>query len=307
MLKEIRDIIRLNPTITRITYQLKNWYCSYAGRLIGLSSKNTPPANRVALCLRFRDEARYLAEWIEYYRAAGISHFFLYNNNSVDHYEAILTPYVEEGLVTLIEWPRAPASPSAEEDCISRAIGNYDWVGFVDTDEFVVVKSGRSIPEFLSDFSNFPGVALHWYFFGSNYQKVRPSKPVIEAYIRRRRTPDVHVKVFVRPNEVTQCNNPHSWFFRRAGVAVDECRSPVWGSRSTLLHATEAWINHYYTKSEEDYIEKSGQKGTQDVLAMRSPSRTAHSMHHHLTDNNEVVCFCAQEYYKARLLALRHG
>lgn len=47
-------------------------------------------------------------------------------------------------------------------------------MGFIDADEFVVVRDGCSIPEFLSDFGNAPAVALHWYYYGSSGHERRP-------------------------------------------------------------------------------------------------------------------------------------
>ena len=306
MIMTLRDTIRLNRFIAKMQYVFGNQYCRFAGRLARTSVGRTAPANKVAVCLRFRNEARYLREWIEYYRAAGVLHFFLYNNNSSDDYRSVLEPYISEGLATLVEWSRVPASPAAEEDCIRQAIGRYGWVGFLDADEFVVVKDGRSIPEFLNGFAEYPGVALHWIYFGSNGHKQRPHQPVIEAYTRRRRTANIHVKVFVKPESVTQCVNSHAWYFRGGKEAVDEDCRPVWGSRSERAAANQAWINHYYTKSEEDYIERSSQQSTLDRSGIKNPSRKLERMQHHLTDNNEIECHCALEYYQSRLRAVGH-
>jgi hypothetical protein len=298
----MRDKLRLNPLLARLAYVLNNERCRFRGRLVQMKPSSAPTHGTVALCLRFRDEARYLQEWLDYYIAANISYFFLYNNNSTDEYKTVIGPYVDRGVATLIEWPYTPASPAAEEDCIRRASGKYEWVGFIDADEFVVIENGKSIPEFLEEFSGHPGVALHWYFYGSNGHKLSPNIPVLEAYTRRRATPNIHVKMFVRPESVTQCNNSHSWFFRGGKVAVDECFQPIWGSRSERKSAKRAWINHYYTKSEEDYIQKTKLKITLDLSGMQTPSRTAERMQHHLTDNNEVESFSALEYLARRSL-----
>ena len=169
---------------------------------------------RVALCLRFRDEARYLAEWLDYYRAAGIHHFFLYNNFSKDDYQSILAPYCTAGRVTLIDWPRAPACPAAENDCIDRTAGHFDWMGFNDADEFVVIADGRSIPEFLDHYKTASGMALHLSHFGSNGHTERPSGRVIDAYTRHDLLPNIHFKVFVRPEMVTRNRNSHNFYYR---------------------------------------------------------------------------------------------
>jgi Glycosyltransferase family 92 len=299
LLHRVKDSIRLNRTVARAVYTVQNWYFSRFGRLtnICLGPESSP---RVAVCLRFRDEARYLSEWLDYHLAAGIDHFFLYNNNSKDEFREVLQPYLKREVVTLIDWPFAPASPAAEEDCIRRAMGRFKWVGFIDADEFVVIRDGSSIFEFLERYSQFAGVALHWYFFGSNGHKQRPETHVTEAYIRRRQHPDIHVKVFVQARYVTQCNNSHSWFFRDGKVAVNERKESVRGSRGFPPTGELAWINHYYTKSEQDYYEKLNQKTTLDISGMQSPSRTSERMQHHLTDNNDIVCLAAKRYWETR-------
>lgn len=59
----IRPYFRLSPTIdTRA--------CKY----------------EVSLCLVFYNEAKFLKEWLDYHLVIGVSHFYLYNNNSTDDY-----------------------------------------------------------------------------------------------------------------------------------------------------------------------------------------------------------------------------
>lgn len=60
----------------------------------------------VSICSIFKNEAPYLKEWIEFNNIVGVDHFYMYNNNSEDDYEAILQPYIKSGLVTLIDWPQ---------------------------------------------------------------------------------------------------------------------------------------------------------------------------------------------------------
>lgn len=60
---------------------------------------------RISLCLIFKNEAPFLKEWLDYHLTVGIDHFYLYNNNSDDNFKDILQPYIEKGLVTLVDWP----------------------------------------------------------------------------------------------------------------------------------------------------------------------------------------------------------
>ncbi len=58
-----------------------------------------------AVCAMFQNEAPYLKEWIDYHHnVLGATYFYLYNNESQDNYEEVLAPYIEKGLVELIEW-----------------------------------------------------------------------------------------------------------------------------------------------------------------------------------------------------------
>jgi hypothetical protein len=303
----IREKLRSNPTINKTIYLTQSLYRSHFGRLVGdlrRARKTASAPQGVALCLRFRDEARYLAEWLEYYLAAGISHFFLYNNFSADDYTSVIQPWTDTGQVTLIDWPKVPASPAAEEDCIRRALGRFRWVGFLDADEFVVIRDGSSIGEFLEGFPRVPGVALHWRFFGSSMHRVRPAEPVILAYQHSAPNPNRHIKTFVRPERAAQCRNSHSWFYNPIEPAVGEHGNRIYGSLNMKPTADTAWINHYYFKSEEDYLEKAARKSTLDRVGISFPSRRREWLKEEFLGNNDILDSCAADYYRARCQAL---
>ena len=304
----MREALRYNSFVSHSLYAGQSLIRSNFGsfrRQVLLASKQTGKSRGVALCCRIRDEARHLEEWIEYYLAAGIEHFFFYEKLSQDDYRAVLNPYIERGVVTLCDnWPHIPVSPAAEEDCILRSIGRFEWVGFIDADEFVVVRDHRSIGEFLSAYRTQVGVALHWYMFGSNGHVNRPSGPVIAEYTRRAAEVDWHIKCFVRPESVAKCRNSHSWYFRRMRRAVTECGRRVGGSYSLPPSANSAWINHYHHKSDQDYFEKAARKSVLDLVGIRFETRSAERHIGGEKIENAVKDDCAIKYYVSRCLAL---
>ena len=81
--------------------------------------KNLFPYNLAVVAI-FKDEARYLREWLDYHLLTGAEHFYLYNNDSSDDYEKILAPYVEAGLVTLIDWSGQAMQNPAYLDALNR-------------------------------------------------------------------------------------------------------------------------------------------------------------------------------------------
>ena len=87
----------------------------------------------MGIATMFYNEAPYLKEWIEYHRLAGVDHFWMYNNNSTDHWQEVLQPYIAEKLVEVIDWPSPPGSPypsyqvAAFQDAFVRACGVSMW------------------------------------------------------------------------------------------------------------------------------------------------------------------------------------
>lgn len=304
----LRYLVRRRPSLHAGLYMAANlYYAAGAALKVGAPATraHADPRGRVALCLRFRDEARYLAEWLDYHLAAGIDHVFLYDNFSRDDYRPVLAPYLESRRVTLIDWPRVPASPAAENDCIARTAGRFDWVGFIDADEFLVIADGRAVPDFLAGFPQACGVALHEYHFGSCGHELRPQGPVIQAYARRRARPGPYFKVFVRPDKVSRNRNPHNFYYRGGRCAVNELGRPVYGSVSEPPTAQTAWINHYFYKSLEDYLEKAARAPTHDRFGMRHPTRLAEWASLAMTLANDVADPAATDYLAARLAAAK--
>ena len=144
----------------------------YKVKLYVFRPKNTADMKKykVSVCAIFRDEGTILKEWIEYHKIVGVEHFYLYNNFSEDNYLDILQPYIDDGVVTLTDWPHNQAQMAAYQDCVDRFKNETKWIGFIDLDEFVVPnKQYNTIYDFLNQFdSNRPMVIFYWRYFGSS-------------------------------------------------------------------------------------------------------------------------------------------
>lgn len=303
----IREKIRLNPLVSTSIYIAQS-ILNFASRnefssLVQDAAKNAGTGEGVALCVRIRDEAPDLREFVEYYIAAGVKQIFFYEARSVDNFREVLEPFIKANYVTLIQnWPHIPVSPAAEHDCILRSIGRYEWVGFVDVDEFVIIRDGRSIPEFLAGVqAQFPALALHWRMYGSSGHVSRPDLPVVLAYSRCEAKPNLHVKVFVRPGRVRFQRNSHSWYYQGLlSAAVNEKSRKVWGSTAVPPTADLAWINHYYHKSLEEFQRKANRASILDRIGMRFNSRTPERGVEYERKANEVVDLSAVDYHRKR-------
>ena len=122
----------------------------------------------VSICAIFKDEGKYLKEWIEYHRIVGVQHFYLYNNFSSDNYQEILQPYIDREIVTLKDWPIKQGQMQAYKDCVEQFGHEAQWIGFIDIDEFIVPNKTNTVGEFLKKFINRPIVIIYWRYFGSS-------------------------------------------------------------------------------------------------------------------------------------------
>lgn len=124
----------------------------------------------ICICGIFKDEAPFLREWIEYHEMIGVEHFWLYNNNSRDNYKEVLEPYIQRGLVSLIDWPYNQAQMKAYKDFYDRYRHETQWYSFLDIDEFIVPKYEMSILAWLkkSGLDRFPAIVMFFRMFGTS-------------------------------------------------------------------------------------------------------------------------------------------
>lgn len=134
---------------------------------------------QVSLCLIFYNEGPYLKEWIEYHKIIGIDHFYLYNHESTDNSMEILQPYIESGLVDVILWKDRIGQMTAYIDCANKHRFDSEWIGFIDTDEFIVPIEDNNIKDFLNKFKHRGSVLINWKCFGYNGKLTRNKNSLI--------------------------------------------------------------------------------------------------------------------------------
>jgi predicted O-methyltransferase YrrM len=208
----------------------------------------------------YKCETRWLREWIEYHRNRGVEHFLLFNNDDDPApSEAILAPYLAEGLVEVVRWPGRLAQPSAQRAAVERLRGKTRWMGFLDLDEFVLPRQCDDLREALQNFEQHGGLAANWRLFGSSGLQFNPQSQINE--LLRCSQPEHalnhHIKSFVDPALVIDFADPH--FFRLAGGhhTVDEEHQPVQGYLNPRCPQQVLRVNHYSIRSLEDFLTKS--------------------------------------------------
>lgn len=210
-----------------------------------------------AVATVIQNEDRYLPEWITYYRLMGASHFWLYDNDSKIP-ASKSTEKINHGDITVVPLPGRSAGRQvrAFTDAVLRARGKTTWLALIDVDEFIVPKKDPDICDLLKNYESFGALAINWQMFGSSGHKVRPICLQIEAYTKRKRVGtrvNRHVKVIVRPERVSKARCPHSVFTKKGFMTVNEKRAAVDGPFSLPVSTDIVQINHYFTRSLEEY------------------------------------------------------
>ena len=230
----------------------------------------------LAIAAILKDEGHYLKEWIDYHLAAGVDHFYLYDNDSTDNQSEVVAPYVKAGLVDYIPMTGEAMQFAACNDAIKRFKFQCRYMAFIDGDEFIYPKTGQSIvevvDEILSQDDKAAGLAIHWQVFGSNGQeKADYSRGVLERFTRRAKSDwylpaktvgnayaqgNCYVKNIVNPRRVNVIKDPHKINYFSDGYGVDETAKQTKGSIPLPIVTDKIVVNHYYVKSREEFALK---------------------------------------------------
>lgn len=168
----------------RIIYTIEYFIYSYILRLFVLKRPKYRKRYRISICGIFKNEYRFLKEWIEYHIMIGVDHFYMYNNNSEDDYLSVLQPYIDNGYVTLVQWTKEHAQMEAYQDCLGKFKDETQWLAWLDIDEFIVPRYASNINEWIKDYEKYPSILIYWKMFGtSGMMKHDFKRLTIEQYV----------------------------------------------------------------------------------------------------------------------------
>lgn len=239
----------------------------------------------IAIVAVIKDEASYLAEWIEFHLMLGVRHIFLYDNGSTDNTPRVLAPYFRAGSVTLIPWWNFSMTLPPQGLGYAHALCNFAmdfrWVAFIDVDEFLFPVQGNSLDETLDELAHLPAVCMPWINFGPSGHQKQPEGPVIANYTERAAFPPrtdqyslLRYKSIVNPREVESVGT-HICLLRGRGRMFINDRGqqvPFHQARNTrYATADKLRLHHYFTRSYEE-IEKKIVKGRVSKFGQVNPN-----------------------------------
>jgi glycosyltransferase involved in cell wall biosynthesis len=217
--------------------------------------KSNHDGNNVAIVAILRDEGPFLKEWIAYHHVIGVDHFFLYDHSSNLSLRKLFSR--QAAYITVFDWPddhvlsfpRNKRQTSAYNDSIQYVKGAYQWVAFIDGDEFVVLRRHENLKVFLASFPKETGaVFLNWHIFGHNGYYEDPPELVIKALTRRMVIPSVQSKSISRVDSVTYMKTAHEPCLKGDWKIFDangkNFNKDIYPGKTEIAH-----INHYVCRS----------------------------------------------------------
>lgn len=225
--------------------------------------------SKVAAVLFVKNEAEDISWWISWHLSIGISDIIIYDDYSDDGTWEIINLASN---VCNVHCLRAIQSDWFNDrqkltylDAIERYRENFDWMIFIDADEYINIKKSISVSDFLKQYPEANAIAINWCCYGSNKNVFKPYSPNVFENYKRHSLLDYEynyiVKSFFRPQHTkTTYINPHRFDVDGKYVTPDH-QEVIWQVQhpertATLPQWDEAQINHYIIRSAEHFIEK---------------------------------------------------
>ena len=221
---------------------------------------------KVCICTSGKKENRYIREFVEYYKKYGIDKIILYDNNDFDgeRFEDVINDYIENGFVKLFN-RRGKKREQLKilNHCYINNFKKFDWLIFYDLDEYIYLKNYTNIKDFLKlkKFEGCQTISLNWVYHTDNNLIYYKNKTLHERFPKKYEDKNntkclYPIKSILKghiPNIKINClHKLNSKLKRCNGFGI----KPKMFTYLMQPDFQYYYIDHYYFKSLEEFIEK---------------------------------------------------
>lgn len=245
-----------------------------------------------------KNESEYIREWVAFHKVIGVQKIYLYDNDSSDDMCAQIHDFITQGYVTLNTIHGTRRQYDAYNNALSKYGKDCRYMIFIDCDEFILpVHKGENITEIISNAfamnKNTGGIVVNWCMYGSSGYESKPDGLLTERFVWRAETVGGRgnkcIKSIVRPECVRRYSHPHFPLYHFGFCGFNLQGKAVSGAFNSIEEYVGLRINHYFTKSKEQWIKRRA-LGTADGAEYRNIEEFL--MH----DNNDIYDDSASEY-----------
>lgn len=214
-----------------------------------------------AVILLIKDENRYLKEWLDWHLELGFEHVYIYDNGENDHVQDIVDTYASETQqkITVVDW--TGHHEHIQQDAYNHFMDNYKsdvrWGLLIDSDEFLrfTDEETTNVNSFLKAYEDYTEVWGYEVEYDANGQEKYEDKPVRERFTRQTDVREgFYFKNFIQPNRIDSFKMHYAFY--------DESKHLLF--RNEENNKDLFVIDHYYTKSWEEWQRKIKERGGAD-------------------------------------------
>ena len=247
-----------------------------------MDARDSARARHVVLVAAMRNEGPYILEWVAYHRSIGFTDVLICTNGCVDDSPALVDRLQALGLAVHIRNDVA----DGEEAQLSgyalaekhQALAQADWAMVLDADEFLNIHVGRgSVHDLIEAVPDATAFLVNWRVFGSSGHMTWQPGLVSERFTRGApltngvnhpfktlftRLDAYHCKLLAhQPRFPVDDRGSRLRYVDGAGRVLpdyffDESRDCFLQSEPGSVSWALAQVNHYNTRSREDYLVK---------------------------------------------------
>lgn len=227
------------------------------------------------ICVLVKDEQQYIEEWVQHNLDIGFDCIYIYEDFSSTSHEQVLQDYINNGKVILTPLSGCTV-PIANcnllrgsstqhqlfewffDQCKSKKI-EADWIGYFDVDEFLVFDDGYDLNKIQKLFINYGAVYPCWVMYGANGNLKKPEGRVVDNYKTPHNLYDtIDGKMWYHKSlvNVSKCDGMKNIHTFNNGVFTDGTTYA-----DNILSFSKCHLNHYFTKSWEEYCERMQRRG----------------------------------------------
>ena len=220
---------------------------------------------KCVICAIAKNENDYINEWCKYHLNLGFDEIYIYDNNEIN--AEYIGNKIEDSIkekVFII-----PANTLTHgfqvkvySEFYKKHITEFDWIGYFDIDEFVVLNNHKNIKDFLFTFKqDIQTIRLNWQIYGDDgILNGDISVPVYKRIVKKLNHPyNWHGKCIVRGN-IKDCHfiSSHYPVIGTNNLLTKSClpSGKILTNDKVNIGQIEydvAYIAHYMTKTWEEF------------------------------------------------------
>ena len=275
----------MNKKINKSIEFIKIYSLLFSAAKLGLTNKPINPSRireknyitykkGVGICCIGRKENLYAKEFVEYYIKLGVKKIIIYDDNEIngEKFKDVLNKYVINKKVEIIDIHGFESAQfPSYNDCYMTYGSQFDFLLFLDFDEFVTIENNIDINTYLYNkkFRKCETIILNWVLYGDNNLVKYDNRTMIERFTKpwsyrnlgkcvvrtnisnlmivSTHIIGINTKYFCDSNG----NKIFPRMFFRGQIKKNEKKIQIEKSNKP-----EAYIKHFYTKSVEEFCNK---------------------------------------------------